>query len=101
MTPQIHLRKGKEESLLRRHPWIFSGAVDYIAAEDESEIREGAVVDVYTHSGDFIARGHYQIGSIAVRVLTFRDEPIEAAWWERRIAAAWDVRRTQIGRAHV
>ena len=94
MTPQIHLRKGKEESLLRRHPWIFSGAADYIAAEDESEIREGAVVDVYTHSGDFIARGHYQIGSIAVRVLTFRDEPIEAAWWERRIAAAWDVRRT-------
>lgn len=94
MTPQIHLRKGKEESLQRHHPWIFSGAVDYIAAEDESEIQEGAVVDVYTHSGSFIARGHYQVGSIAVRVLTFSEETVDAAWWERRIAAAFEVRRT-------
>lgn len=94
MLPQIHLRKGKEESLQRRHPWIFSGAVDYIAAEDESEIQEGAVMDVLTHSGAYIARGHYQIGSIAVRVLTFEEEPIDAAWWERRIAAAAGVRRT-------
>ena len=94
MIPQIHLRRGKEESLLRHHPWIFSGAVDYIAAEEESEIREGALVDVYTHSNEFIARGHYQSGSIAVRILTFEDEAIDAAWWQGRIAAAWDVRRT-------
>lgn len=94
MIPQIHLRRGKEESLLRHHPWIFSGAVDYIAAEDESEIREGALVDVYTHSNEFIARGHYQGGSIAVRILSFEDEAIDAAWWQHRIAAAWDVRRT-------
>lgn len=67
MTPQIYLRKGKEESLMRRHPWIFSGAIDYIKAEDESEIAEGALVEVYTRSGEFIAQGHYQIGSIAVQ----------------------------------
>ena len=62
MIPQIHLRRGKEESLLRRHPWIFSGAIESVRY-DGSEIPEGALVDVYTRSGDFIARGHYQIGS--------------------------------------
>ena len=80
MIPQIHLRRGKEESLLRRHPWIFSGAIESVRY-DGNEIPEGALVDVYTRSGDFIARGHYQIGSIAVRVLTFEQEPIDTAWW--------------------
>ena len=47
MIPQIVLRRGKEESLLRRHPWIFSGAIDHIKAESETEIREGALVEVY------------------------------------------------------
>ena len=94
MIPQVFLRGGKEESLLRRHPWIFSGAIDYIRAEEEAEIAEGALVDVYTRSGEFIARGHYQIGSIAVRVLSFEQEPIDDAWWRRKIAVAYDVRRT-------
>lgn len=94
MIPQIYLRRGKEESLLRRHPWIFSGAIDYIKAEEESEIAEGALVEVYTSKGDFIAHGHYQIGSIAVRVLTFEEEPIDQAWWNHRIGVAADVRRT-------
>ncbi|WP_300798738.1 class I SAM-dependent rRNA methyltransferase [uncultured Alistipes sp.] len=94
MIPRIYLRRGKEESLLRRHPWIFSGAIDYIKAEEESEIAEGALVEVYTHAGEFIARGHYQIGSIAVRVLSFEREPVDGAWWEQRIAVAHDVRRT-------
>ena len=94
MTPQVYLRKGKEESLMRRHPWIFSGAIDHIKAEDESEITEGALVEIYPRTGDFIALGHYQIGSIAVRVLTFDKEPIDQAWWNRRIAVAYDVRRT-------
>ena len=92
MIPQVYLKRGKEESLLRRHPWIFSGAVEYIKAEEEPA--EGAVVDVYTRHGDFIARGHYQIGSIAVRVLSFEQEDIDAAWWQRRISSAYDVRRT-------
>ena len=94
MIPQVFLRRGKEESLLRRHPWIFSGAIDYIRAEEEAEIAEGALVDVYTRSGEFIARGHYQIGSIAVRVPSFEQEPIDDAWWRRKIAVAYDVRRT-------
>ncbi|MEG0807789.1 MAG: class I SAM-dependent rRNA methyltransferase [Alistipes sp.] len=94
MIPQIFLRKGKDESLLRCHPWIFSGAIDYIQAEDEREIAEGALVEVYTHAENFIAQGHYQLGSIAVRVLSFEQETIDAAWWTHRIAVALDVRRT-------
>ena len=93
MTTQIFLRRGKEESLLRRHPWIFSGAIASVNS-DKAEIAEGDVVDVYTHTGDFIARGHYQIGSIAVRVLTFEREQIDQAWWNRRVAVACDVRRS-------
>ena len=91
-SPKIFLRRGKEESLLRRHPWIFSGAIERV--ECDGELSEGALVDVYTSKGDFIARGHYQIGSIAVRVLTFEQEDINDAWWRNRVASAFDVRRT-------
>lgn len=92
MRAEIYLRRGKEESLLRRHPWIFSGAIEHI--KSEGEIHEGEIVDVFTRSGDFIARGHYQIGSIAVRVLTFDEaEQINQQWWNNRIAIAYDVRR--------
>ena len=76
----------------RRHPWVFSGAIERI--ECEGDIAEGAVVDVFTQRGDYIARGHYQIGSIAVRILTFEQEAINAEWWHKRIASAYDVRRT-------
>ncbi len=93
MIAQIYLRRGKEESLLRRHPWIFSGAIEHIKCD--GELTEGEVVDVFTRVGNFIARGHYQIGSIAVRVLTFEEsEQIDQNWWNQRIAIAYDVRRT-------
>ena len=89
----VHLRRGKEESLLRRHPWVFSGAIDHIAEGDKA-LAEGDVVDVITKGGEFIARGHYQIGSIAVRVLTFEEEAIDARWWEERIAHAKALRES-------
>ena len=76
----------------RRHPWIFSGAIYNI--EGNAELAEGDIVDLYSSKGDFLARGHYQIGSIAVRVLTFEQQEINAAWWQERIASAYDVRRT-------
>ena len=91
--PRIFLRRVKEESLLRRHPWIFSGAIGRVECPSDT-IAEGEIVDVHTAAGDFIARGHYQIGSIAVRVLTFAQEPIDAAWWRARIRSACEVRRT-------
>ena len=84
----IYLKKGKEESLLRFHPWIFSGAIAHI---DEG-INEGDTVKVYTNSGKFIAVGHYQIGSIAVRVLSFNDEPIDDEFWYDRLKSALDMR---------
>ncbi len=90
MRPQLFLKRGKEESLLRRHPWIFSGAIDKV--DSKGELIEGEVVDLRTKSGDFIASGHYQIGSIAVRVLTFEQEDIDQKWWNSKIEIAYQVR---------
>ena len=88
----VHLRRGKEESLERRHPWVFSGAIERIT-EHLAPLVEGDLVDVVTKSGDFIARGHWQIGSIAVRVLTFEQEEIDQSWWNRRLSEALGVRK--------
>ena len=85
----ITLKRGKEESLLRFHPCIFSGAIHHIEGQQE----EGALARVITSDGTYVATGHWQIGSIAVRVLTFDDEPIDDAFWQRRLQAALDVRK--------
>lgn len=84
----IQLKKGKEESLKRFHPWIFSGA---ILRMDEG-IEEGELVKVVTFDREFIAIGHYQIGSIAVRILSFRDIAIDQEFWKSRLKAALDMR---------
>jgi 23S rRNA (cytosine1962-C5)-methyltransferase len=88
MYQSIYLKRGKEESLKRFHPWIFSGAIDRI----DDGIGEGDIVRVFTSKGDFIAVGHYQIGSIAVRVLSFDDIVIDKSFWESRLASALDMR---------
>ena len=85
---KVFFKPGKEESLKRFHPWVFSGAI----ARVEGEPEEGEVVDVYTSKKEFIACGHFQIGSIAVRVLSFRQEPIDHAFWVRRLQVAKDLR---------
>lgn len=85
---KIILKRGKEESLKRFHPWVFSGA---IARMDEAT-EEGDLVSVYTSSGDFIAVGHYQIGSIAVRVLDFTDREIDENFFASRLQQAFDMR---------
>ena len=72
----LQLKRGKEESLLRFHPWVFSGAIQ---TADES-LEDGDLVRVLNAEGRFIAVGHYQKGSIAVRVLSFRDVPIDDAF---------------------
>lgn len=87
-TKTIQLKKGKEESLKRFHPWIFSGA---ILRMDEG-IEEGELVKVVTFHREFIAIGHYQIGSIAVRVLSFRDITIDQEYWKSRLKAALNMR---------
>lgn len=86
----VQLLPKKEESLRRFHPWIFSGAI----ARMSDSLKEGELVLVVDNEGEFLAWGHYQIGSIAVRVLSFEDRPIDAAFWEERISEAYALRVT-------
>lgn len=88
MMKQIYLKRGKEESLRRFHPWVFSGAI----LKTDDGIEEGDFVRVVSNEGDFIAVGHYQKGSIAVRVLSFRDTEIDANFWSARLASALNMR---------
>ena len=89
MYKEIRLKRGKEESLKRFHPWVFSGAILKI---DEG-VSEGDVVRVLANSGDFIAVGHYQEGSIAVRVLSFSDVRIDDEFWHSRLSSALKMRQ--------
>lgn len=88
MYKNVYLKRGKEESLKRFHPWIFSGAIHHA---DEG-IEEGEIVRVITADGEFIAVGHYQIGSIAVRVLSFHDECIDISFWRASFESALQMR---------
>ena len=86
---QIFLKRGKEESLQRFHPWIFSGAIHHA----DENIADGDIVRVVNSMGEFMAIGHYQMGSIAVRVLTFSDVEIDDAFWHSRLASALQARK--------
>ena len=90
MYKKIYLKKGKEESLKRFHPWVFSGAIQH----QSEDVDEGEVVRVMTAGGEFIAVGHYQIGSIAVRVLSFDDVVIDDAFWHSKLQSAFSMRRS-------
>ena len=85
---RVILRRGKEESLKRFHPWVFSGAIERM-----DDVEEGDLVSVYSHEGEHIGNGHYQIGSIAVRILAFDDSDIDAAFFEQRLLAAYKMRQ--------
>ncbi len=85
---KIYLKRGKEESLQRFHPWIYSGAI----ASFDGKAEEGEVVEVYTSKREYIATGHYQIGSIMVRVLTFNHETIDKEFYKQRLETAYKVR---------
>lgn len=88
MYKNIYLKKGKDESLKRFHPWIFSGAI----SKADDGINDGDTVRVISAEGNFIAVGHYQIGSIAVRVLSFDDINIDKAFWTERLTEALKMR---------
>ena len=85
---KVILRKGREESLKRFHPWVFSGAV----AEIQGSPAEGDIVGVYSSDGSFLAAGHYQIGSIAVRILSFDENVNNPDFWKIMIERAFLVR---------
>ena len=87
---KIILKSGKDQSLRRFHPWVFSGAIKKI----HGPAREGELVDVYDNKDEFLATGHFQEGSIAVRVLDFERVETDRDFWDRRIGQAWQVRKT-------
>lgn len=88
MYPTIQLRHGKAESLKRFHPWIFSGAIQRMP----DNLTEGQIVRVIDHKGEFLAIGHYQIGSIAIRVLSFVERKIDNEFWKERLSEAFNMR---------
>lgn len=88
--PIITLRKGKEESLLRFHPWVFSGAI----ASLPQAIEEGDLVEVRSNTGDILGVGHYQIGSIAVRMLTTGNEQVGPEFFSTRLSDAYKLRQS-------
>lgn len=85
----IVLKRGKADSLRRFHPWVFSGAIQTLP----DDLREGEIVRVEDASSQFLAVGHYQIGSIAIRVLSFEDVVVDDAFWDERLSEALMLRR--------
>lgn len=89
MTAKIYLKKGRDASIRRFHPWVFSGAVAMVNGNPA----EGDIVGVFSAEGELLAKGHWQIGSIAVRILSFAGDPEARGFWESAIGAALDARR--------
>ena len=86
---KVFLKHGRDESLRRFHPWVFSGAV----AQVQGSPAEGDIVGVYSAEGQFLASGHWQVGSIAVRILSFDADPTAPDFWVNSIARALEVRK--------
>jgi 23S rRNA (cytosine1962-C5)-methyltransferase len=91
MATQVILKPGKDEALRRFHPWVFSGAIQKISGQ----VNDGDLVEVCTHRGEVLAAGHYQKGSITVRIISF-DETTEAGpdFWEKKLENACRYRRS-------
>jgi len=85
---RIILKSGKGQSVMRLHPWIFSGAIENIKGKP----KEGDVVEIYSHDGEFLATGHYQVGSIAVRLFSFQQIRPDLSFWQKKIQNAYDLR---------
>ena len=88
MYKTLYLKKGKDASVRRYHPWIFSGAIE----RQESDIAEGETVRILDSEGTFLAVGHFQIGSIAVRILSFDDVVLDKIFLSERLRQAIQVR---------
>jgi len=86
---KIFLKNGRDESLKRFHPWVFSGAIHHI----DGNPSEGDIVEVYSAYGDLLGCGHYQVGSITVRILSFDSLALSPDFWKIRIAAAFELRK--------
>ena len=92
---QAILKSGKDQSLRRYHPWVFSGAIKKMIGNP----KDGDIVKVFDNKGEFLAMGHYQVGSIAVRVLSFEDKEPDREFWYNKIAGSFKYRQI-IGLVH-
>ena len=86
---KIVVKSGKDQSLKRFHPWVFSGAIKKIYGA----VNEGDVVSVFSNKDEFLGLGHYQIGSIAVRVFSFQEVEIDDQFWYKKLESAWKLRQ--------
>lgn len=91
----ITLKSGKEQPVRRFHPWVFSGAI----AKEEPGIQEGEIVELRSKEGVFLGKGHYQEGSIRLRLFAFEDVEIDSSFWKKRLLQAWQYRE-KIGLTH-
>lgn len=89
----IQLQKGREQSIERKHPWIFSGAIK----SQSSSINDGDTVVVNDYKGNFLCKGQYSNGSIAVRILSFDDVPLDQTFWSSTLQNAYDYRVNHLG----
>ncbi|HAZ23479.1 MAG TPA: RlmI/RlmK family 23S rRNA methyltransferase [Algoriphagus sp.] len=87
--PKIILKKGKEISLMRKHHWVFSGAI----AQMDSDLESGQLVAVYSSRNTFLGIGHFSHGSIMVRIISFEEEQIDLSFWKKRIQSAYELRK--------
>ncbi len=87
--PIVILKSGKDASVRRYHPWVFSGAIKKI----KGNVNEGDSVAVYDNKDEFLAIGHYQIGSIAVRIFTFENVNVDCDFWKKKVEAAYSLRK--------
>jgi 23S rRNA (cytosine1962-C5)-methyltransferase len=87
--PKIILKKGKEISLIRKHHWVFSGAI----AQMDSDLESGQLVAVYSSRNTFLGIGHFSHGSIMVRIISFEEEQIDLSFWKKRIQSAYELRK--------
>jgi 23S rRNA (cytosine1962-C5)-methyltransferase len=93
MLKEIILRKGRESSIHRKHPWVFSGAI-YKMSDD---IIDGDIVSLIDHKGDFLAKAHYQQGSISCRIISFTNVEIDLKFWESKLSTAIEYRKNILG----
>ncbi|HBF89266.1 MAG TPA: RlmI/RlmK family 23S rRNA methyltransferase [Bacteroidales bacterium] len=89
MYAKVILKSGKDQSARRFHPWIFSGAIKKI----KGEVSEGDIVEVYDNKEELLGIGHFQIGSIAVRIISFTDSEINENFWFEKIQKAYEYRK--------
>jgi len=93
--PKVILLNGKEKSLERKHPWVFSGAINKIIVDgDDLSISDGQLVEVYSKQKKFLGTGHFQDGTIAVRIISFDKETIDSSFWKKKLTNAYQLRTT-------